>query len=43
MVRLNKGVEPSVEIVAEFRDRAYLISLMEIAGDPVDECGKVSK
>ncbi len=40
MVRLNKDAEPSVEIVAESRERAHLINLMMIAGDLVDECEK---
>lgn len=41
LIRLVRGQEPSVEIVAESRDRAYLIGLMEIAGDLVDECQKL--
>lgn len=40
LVRLIKGAEPTVEILAESGDRAYLIGLMEIAGDLVDECMK---
>ncbi len=32
--------DDSVEIVAESKDRAYLVGLMEIAGDLVDRCSK---
>lgn len=41
LIRLIRGQEPSVEIVAESKDRAYLIGLMEIAGDLVDKCQKL--
>ena len=40
LVRLVKGAEPTIEIIAESSDRAYVIGLMEIAGDLVDECMK---
>lgn len=40
MIRLLRCQDPSVEIVAESRDKAYLIGLMEVAEDLVDECMK---
>ena len=40
LVRLVKGAEPTIDIIAESSDRAYVIGLMEIAGDLVDECMK---
>ena len=40
LVRLVKGAEPTIEIIAESSDRAYVIGLMEIAGDLVDDCMK---
>ena len=38
LVRLVKDPDLSVEIVAESKDKAYLIGLMEIASDLVEEC-----
>ena len=40
LVRLIKTPGPAIEIVAESKDRAYVIGLVEIAGDLVDECLK---
>lgn len=38
LVTLVRGQEPRLEIVCESRDRAYLVGLMEVACDLVDEC-----
>lgn len=38
LVRLVKNPDLSVEVTAESRDRAYLVGLMEIARDLVNEC-----
>ena len=38
LIRLARCPDLSVEIIAESRDKAYLIGLMEIAGDLVGEC-----
>ena len=38
LIRLVKTPGPSVEIVAESKDKAYVVGLVEIAGDLVDEC-----
>ncbi len=38
LIRLTRCPEMSVEIVAESKDKAYLIGLMEVANDLVGEC-----
>lgn len=38
MIRFDDEIEETVEVVAESTDRAYLVGLMEIAGDIVDKC-----
>ena len=38
LIRLARCPDLSVEIIAESKDKAYLIGLMEIAGDLVGEC-----
>ena len=38
LIAIDRGEELSIDISAESRDRAYLIGLMEIAEDLVEEC-----
>ena len=40
MVRFDDDNEQNLVVTAESTDRAYLIGLMEIAGDMVEECSK---
>ncbi|MGN0097715.1 MAG: hypothetical protein ACI38Y_00100 [Candidatus Methanomethylophilaceae archaeon] len=40
MVTFDEDNDQNVVVLAESTDRAYLIGLMEIAGDMVDECSK---
>jgi len=40
MVRFDDDNEQNLVMTAESTDRAYLIGLMEIAGDMVEECSK---
>lgn len=38
LIRIDRDEELTIDISAESRDKAYLIGLMEISGDLIDEC-----